>query len=278
MGCDPFEIAGRIGVSRNPNTAFMSMTKKWFTITQVHQQVYALAEFHHWEQVVSYLLVDEQRAFLIDTGMGYQSIKKEVEQMTTLPLTVLLTHAHWDHIGSVHEFKEASIFDHPFEVKGVRQGFKSKQIEELTDQALFNVGFKPRPFRAAGTKSVHLLTADQILNSDTFEIQVLHTPGHTPGSVCFYVPQLHVLFTGDTLYPGPLYAQLPESNLNKYQQSIQHLSHLAQDKLLILPGHNATSAQADLLAEAVHLFHTTLTHAPSQELEVKSRMLSLKIG
>jgi glyoxylase-like metal-dependent hydrolase (beta-lactamase superfamily II) len=107
----------------------------WFTVSQLHPQVYAFAEFSHWEQVVSYLIVDKHRAFLVDTGMGYASIDEEVKKITSLPVTVLLTHTHWDHIGGLHEFESASVFNHSFELAQLKKGFSSKEVPELHDSS-----------------------------------------------------------------------------------------------------------------------------------------------
>src|SRR5688572_5957336 len=107
------------------------MKKNWFTVTQVHGNIYAFAEFCHWEQVVSYLVLDSSQAFLIDTGMGYWSLKDEVKKLTSLPVTVLLSHAHWDHTGGVADFTNVHVFDHDFEKHSLKNGFHSTTIKEL---------------------------------------------------------------------------------------------------------------------------------------------------
>lgn len=252
------------------------MKKPWFTIKQIHNNVYAIAEFSHWEQVASYLFVDKLRAFLIDTGMGYASIKNEIVKITTLPITVLLTHAHWDHIGGAADFEKIYIFNDKFEKESLEHGFYSNDIAELNNPQMYSNGYLPKQYVVPGIKMFHFLN-EKVIHSDNYDIEVVHTPGHTPGSVCFYIPKLNLLFTGDTLYPGPLYAQLPESNLQDYTKSILKLSKLFKPDLLILPGHNAVTAQSQLLMEASRIFAKLAKSNPVEpHTEIMGKLLSIK--
>lgn len=254
------------------------MKKAWFTIEQLHPQIFALAEFSHWEAVVSYLIIDQQRAFLIDTGMGYQSIKKAVRTLTSLPITVLLTHAHWDHIGGVSEFDDVRVYDDSFEKSALEKGFSSITVPELHKPSFFLDDFLPKEYKVRANKTHSTFQDGETLQSDSFDIQVIHTPGHTPGSVCFLIPQLHALFTGDTVYPGPLYAQLPESSISQYQQSIEKLRLYTSQAAHLYPGHNAMVANPDLIDKASTLF-LSITQAQLSLLpaELKGKLLSIKL-
>src|SRR3989344_6241676 len=139
------------------------MKNSWFTVQKVHQNIYALAEFHHWEKVVSYQIIDQTQAFLIDTGMGYESIKLEIAKLTSLPVKVLLTHAHWDHIGGTNEFEDISVFNDPFEIKSLEAGFISGDIDELMDSQMFSqTKYSVKKYRVLGIKNYTLLSDGQI--------------------------------------------------------------------------------------------------------------------
>jgi glyoxylase-like metal-dependent hydrolase (beta-lactamase superfamily II) len=222
----------------------------WFTITKVHPQVYALAEFNHWEQVVSYLFLGKYQAILIDTGMGYQNIKHAIERITKLPVTVLLTHAHWDHIGGVNIYDQIFVYNHPFEKKLLEQGFYSSEIGELSNSSLFDKPFKSLDYQIKGIKNYQLLKDE--IKIDDFSFKVIHTPGHTPGSVCFYEEKLNILFTGDTLYPGPLYIHLTESCFEDFVISINKLKDHITKNTIIFPGHNRIKCSSQIF-EALYL-------------------------
>ena len=76
----------------------------WLTIQQLDKDTWALSEPRHWEETHAYLLAGTKQALLIDTGLGVCDLFSAVRSLTSLPVTVALTHAHWDHIGGCNEF------------------------------------------------------------------------------------------------------------------------------------------------------------------------------
>lgn len=230
------------------------MHKPWFTVEYVHPRIVAIAEFHHFEKVVSYLVLGHKKAMLIDTGMGYAPIGVIIRRITRAPIRVLLTHTHWDHIGGVHEFDSISVFDHPIETELLYRGFWSEQIPELMDAACFDKGWSPKKYRSLGVSQFSTFRDGDVFECAPFSLSVVHTPGHTPGSVCFIINEIDILISGDTLYPGPLYAQLPESNSAAYAASIAKLAARKKSFAKILPGHNATSSDVHLLQDSYDLF------------------------
>src|ERR1700675_1155537 len=76
----------------------------WFEVYRIRPGVFALYEPHQAEEVISYLIVGSRKALLFDTGMGISSIRAVVRQLTRLPITVLNSHTHYDHVGGNREF------------------------------------------------------------------------------------------------------------------------------------------------------------------------------
>ncbi len=240
------------GVGR-PQRLIQHMKKTWFTIQQLHTSVFALAEYSHFEKVISYLVLGNSQAILIDTGMGYESISSVIRQITRLPVHVLLTHTHWDHIGGISEFAKISVFNEKNEIQRLNNGFKSTEKSELQDVALFEKPFMPKRYIVKGVKGRTLENLD-IIECEPWKFIVWHTPGHTSGSVCFLEKSQGWLFTGDTLYPGPLYAFENESDINAYTSSVRYINKYIDMVRHIYPGHNETLSLPTLTSDAVHVF------------------------
>lgn len=225
------------------------MDKNWFTIQKIRQHIYAIAEFHHFEKVVSYLVVGKGKAVQFDTGLGKADIGKAVKTITKLPVDVFLTHAHWDHIGGIASFRHISVYNDPFE----------------TGQLKMDMPF-------------HTVEDGQVCRVGGLTIQVIHTPGHSPGSTSYVLRDLNVLVVGDTLYPGPLYAHLPESNIPSYARSLKKLSRIAKENTLILPGHNATSCEYSLLLEAAKRMGEAQKYAGKGKKELHGQGFSILLS
>jgi glyoxylase-like metal-dependent hydrolase (beta-lactamase superfamily II) len=235
--------------------------KDWFEVyDKIHDRIIAIREPNHEQNVVSYLVLGKSRAVLIDTGMGYSDISEVVSKHTKLPVTVLLTHSHWDHIGGNNLFDDLWLFNDYFEIGRLKRGYDTHNQEDI-DEIFYGLksfedyknGFEPHQYTVPGRKKFNVINPGEMLKIDNLSFQVYHTPGHSPGSVCFLVPELHALFTGDTLYPGPLYAMLPESNQESFFNSIERLAVLGKlDDLQLFPGHNSPLNDVGFLRYAVN--------------------------
>lgn len=80
------------------------MKNNWFTVKQLKPRIWGIGEFNHFEKVISYLIVGKRRALLFDTGLGIQSIEKVIRALTKIPILVINSHTHFDHIGGNKEF------------------------------------------------------------------------------------------------------------------------------------------------------------------------------
>ena len=83
----------------------------WFTIETIDRDTFAISEYKHWEETHCYLLCGTEKAVLIDTGLGVDNIKRIVDRLTSLPVMVITTHIHWDHIGGHKYFKDIAVYE-----------------------------------------------------------------------------------------------------------------------------------------------------------------------
>lgn len=80
-----------------------------FIIQKIDAKTFAISEHGYHEKVHSFLLLGETEALLIDTGQGIDSMKRVTDQLTSLPISVVTTHVHYDHIGSHGEFDQVYV-------------------------------------------------------------------------------------------------------------------------------------------------------------------------
>lgn len=216
------------------------MTHKddWFTVEEIDQDTFAISEYKHWERTHCYLLCGTEKALLIDTGLGIQNIKKVVDQLTNLPVQVVTTHVHWDHIGGHQYFDQIAVFEgeekwlsghFPLPLTEVKRNLLHIPFE-------FPTGFQLDDYHVyqGGAKTIFKDGAQFDLGNR--KIEAIHTPGHSPGHCCFYEKERQYLFTGDLIYQGQLDMFYPTTDPQLFWQSVQKIQQLPLKKLL--PGHH----------------------------------------
>ena len=214
----------------------------WFTIEKIDTQTFAISEYQHYEETHCYLLCGQNKAALIDTGLGVSNIKSVVNHLTTLPVTVFTTHVHWDHIGGHKHFGRIAV--HEAEKNWIDGSFPlpleavKAQLTKLP--CAFPEDFDVDAYRLfQGTPQILLHDGDCFdLGGRT--IRVLHTPGHTRGSCCYYIPDQKMAFTGDTLFCESYgRTDFPTSSSAAIQSSVRRLLKELPADIDVFPGHDS---------------------------------------
>ena len=223
--------------------------KDWFTLDQIDPDTSILSEYRHWEETHSYLLLGRDRALLLDTGLGVGDLRREVEALTDRPVTVALTHVHWDHIGGCGQFAAPAV--HAAEADWLRH-FPLPEAavrRQLCAKApLFPAGFSPENHRVFSGEPGRVLRDGDIIDLGGRQVQVLHTPGHSPGHCCYYEAVRGRLYAGDLLYRGCLDAFYPTTSPEDFLSSLERIAALPLRE--ILPGHHALNCPPDLAVRA----------------------------
>jgi len=174
-----------------------------------------------------YLLADEKtkRAIIIDPGEEAKRILHEIEQNKLKVIYIVNTHAHIDHIGANDEIRKktgASLLIHSADASYLKNAEMNLSI------AMGRIKeFLP---------PTQLLEEGEKIKVDEISLEVLHTPGHTPGSICLYIKDR--LFTGDTLFAGSIgRTDLPGGNFKDLQNSIKEKLLIFPNKVIVHPGH-----------------------------------------
>lgn len=228
----------------------------WFEVYKPARGVFAIYEPHQSEEVISYLIVGEKKAILFDTGMGISDIKKVTAELTGVPIVVLNSHTHNDHVGGNWEFDKIYAMDTDFTRKNAKGSREAAQAEIAPDQIC---GSLPKGFDAAKYETRPWKITAYTHDGDKFDlggrtIEVIATPGHTPDAISLIDRANGLLFTGDTYYPAPIWLFRPETDLEAYAASIRRLSGFTLQIKYVLGAHNLPTAPPTILPRLVAAF------------------------
>ncbi len=162
-----------------------------------------------------YLVINGQEAAIIDAAHSNKDIKYTLDELGVRLKYILITHGHPSHVHSLSQVKK--------EIGGMVCLHKSDT--ELLKEV-------------ASHLEPDLLLKDNIsLKLGKTMIKVLHTPGHTPGSLCFYIRDARALFTGDTLFKGEFGRIRGPHSMGLMLRSLKRLNSVIPPKTTVYPGH-----------------------------------------
>ncbi|MFX0061234.1 MAG: MBL fold metallo-hydrolase [Candidatus Hermodarchaeota archaeon] len=237
----------------------LKSVSSWFEVYQVTHHTFAIVEPNHFEEVISYLVLGNEKAALIDTGMGIGNIRDEVDRLTDLPVIVINTHSHFDHVGDNHRFEEVWVFDEDWEISKVETG-RPKEIcvKYMEPGSYLNLpkGFEPEAYEILPSKVTHRLRHLESIELGGRTLTVHHTPGHSPGSICLLDDGDNLLFTGDTYYSGMIYIDLEGSDFEVFIRSMTYLVELLDQIDLLCPAHNEAHAPKEQLISVLEACET----------------------
>ena len=171
---------------------------------------------------------------VIDPGGDVADILSTLERHRLTLKHILLTHAHFDHIGGVAELVKvthAPVALHPGDLP---------LLKAKGGAAVFGIFMRPSP------EPDLLLAEGQVIEIGALKLNVLHTPGHTPGHVTFYEPQVRAAFDGDVLFQmGIGRTDFPGSSFQQLMDSIRNKLFTLPDDTTIYPGHGPATTVGD---------------------------------
>ena len=169
-----------------------------------------------------YLVLGSERTMLIDSGFGLDSLKKIVDGLTALPVVLVNTHGHPDHCGGNAEFGRAYLHPADNELKRYKSSYASR-AEEAARWGIEGAAERLQP----DPPETKPLADGQEFDLGGRVLRVIHTPGHTVGSVCIFDERTGALFAGDNIQ-GMATAMVESSaaTVSEYLRSMERLREL----------------------------------------------------
>lgn len=237
----------------------------WFKIYRVGEGVYAIAEPFNYQEVISYLIIGSERNILFDTGMGMGRISEVVRDLSPLPVIVINSHTHYDHMGGNHEFDSVYAVDTTYTEHFSIEGWTHDQVRQEVAQEAFcstqlptldTATYSIRPYKDKIKKFIK--DGDKIdLGNRT--IEVLQVPGHTADCVALLDRSAGYLWTGDMYYEATIWLFFEGTDLNAYEKSIDRFASLAPTLKTVFPAHNKPTAVPSHLKDLQLAFDSVRT-------------------
>jgi len=225
----------------------MLIAQKWFERRRIDDDITLI-----WEPHVDPLIRcniwhvrGRDRDMLIDTGLGMASLREAAKDIFDKRLTAVATHTHFDHIGGMFEFDERIV--HEREAAILADGsspmmLRSCDFSEETHRELAEIGYPIESdelitalpdlaFKIAEHTTQPAPCTWAVREGDRIDLgdrsfEVLHLPGHSPGSIGLWEDASGVLFSGDAIYDGGLLTNFPGANLDDYVRTMLRLREL----------------------------------------------------
>lgn len=224
----------------------MKLADRWFEQTTISDEITLIREPFVDELLRCNIwhVKGRDNDLLVDTGMGICSLKEEIEELLGKPVIVVATHSHLDHMGSMAEFDtrvihrcEADVLSNPPQISLDAGDWPVEEINDLRESgyalkserlitALPRAGFDLHAFHTPAAVPTRLVDEGDIIDLGNRHFEVLHLPGHSPGSIGLWEAETGTLFSGDAVYDGPLLDTLSDSNIADYLVTMERLGEL----------------------------------------------------
>ncbi len=206
------------------------------------------------------------RDLMVDTGMGVVSLRDATKDLIDKPVTAAATHSHADHVGGHHEFEDClihrleaanlakpnqdgSLYTSAF-APSVLRYLNAAGYEVPADAPLITAlphwGYDPGAYELKGATATRIVDEGDVVDLGDRRFEVLHLPGHSPGSIGLWEAESGILFSGDCVYDGPLLDGFSHSSITDYVASMKRLRDLPVR--VVHAGHDPSFGRARLVS------------------------------
>ena len=204
---------------------------KWYEIQSIGDGITLISEpyIKAFYRCNIWHIRGRDRDMLVDTGMGVVSLRAHVPLVTEKPCLAVASHIHFDHIGCHHEFSERYVHAEEADIMAAPTRASTLADPYVTDEIF--TALPPQPYSSAeydvkGAPATRILQNDDVIDLGDRQFRVIHTPGHSPGGIMLFEASTEVLFSGDTVYDGPLIDDAYHSDIETYIRVMKQIEGL----------------------------------------------------
>ncbi len=220
----------------------------WLKVSKLSKDVWRIED---GGIVSQYLIAGDNKALLIDCGWGIGDLREVVDGLTSLPLTVINTHGHPDH--TCGNFRFEGIHIHEGDVPMLKKNFSPAvryQVLKRFPKHTLPAGFSEDAWLHARLSRFTPFKGPLSFDLGGRTVDVIETPGHTPGSICLYDSKERLLFSADNILENNTLLMLEDSlPLKTYMRSIDKLATMMGQVDKIYPAHGKAPLKPRVLAE-----------------------------
>lgn len=252
----------------------VQIADRWFTRVRVDDQITLLTEpaVHPLLRCNIWHVRGRSCDIVIDTGLGVASLIEAAADLFAADVLAVATHSHMDHLGSFHEFEHRAI--HEAEAESAATAAENIPLDvdaydaetlawfaevgyDISGGFLTSIpseGFDVATHEMVGAEPTRRLTEGDVIDLGDRAFEVLHLPGHSPGSIGLWEHTTGVLFSGDAVYDGPLLDEIPGSDIDDYIATMERLVDLP---VTVVHGGHDASMTPDRYREVITDYLTT---------------------
>ena len=208
--------------------------EEWYTVTRHSDDIRLISELHITEfyRCNIWHVRGSRSDALIDSGMGVVSLREHIALVSEKETVAIASHTHFDHIGCYHEFAHRCV--HAAEEDILSNPTRQNTLADPYVKDDIFTALPPQPYESS-TYAVKAAPATRILeDGDAIDLgnrvlEVIHTPGHSPGGIALWESATRTLFSGDIVYDGPLIEDTYHANAADYMSSMKRLLTIPVD-------------------------------------------------
>jgi glyoxylase-like metal-dependent hydrolase (beta-lactamase superfamily II) len=200
----------------------------WFSVTHLSDGVSLISEpfIKAFYRCNVWHVKGRDANMLVDSGMGVVDLRRHITVLSGKRTLAVASHTHFDHIGGHHEFSERLVHRNEAEILTLPDRRNTLADPYVTDDIFTRmppVPYVSAEYRVKSAPATRLLDDSDIIELGDRHFEVMHTPGHSPGGIMLWEKSTGVLFSGDTIYDGPLIDDAYHSNIDDYLQTMKRI-------------------------------------------------------